>query len=1103
MTISTATISGTLVLPDDTALSTVDRIEFTLTSFETEDATILPEIISADVDENGDFSIDIWPNETGVRGTQYQVNVIVSMNDGQYERRVSLGNISVPAATTYDLDDLLGASGYALVGTGIDAVASALLARKWASESEDTVVADGEYSAKHYSEKAKASSDKAEQWAEEAEDVSVESGQYSAKHHALKSAASANASATSALAAAAHENGAETARDATFVARDQARAAAQAASYDASYMTKALANIDLVNRSNGDVILVFEDESRGGRTSVYTVSGGAYVFVLFWPNKKTVFLSPDNGSDSNSGLAPDDAVASLAVAVGSMAKGDTLLIEGGTRIHGRLNGLPDYATVGRYGSGEDPIFDQSRPISAGSWTAHATVSGVWYADVTHEVATVNDGVESSDTKYCMWAEWDISGQREADLVPYWSGADIAANVAYIATQEHVFTCHVQGSTTKDPRLDVNTTTYRYYVYPPNGEDPSAGEITYYYGEYEQVASLPKGGVARDMIWQRSAAKDTSGHNANLAERLERIRIYGASGHAWVGGAMLVRDCYAKARRAGEDFSGAASGWHMFLGSGSGVANLERCEADGFSLNYYVHASGSADSHDVIRLKDCISRNALDYAIQHGDNILNGTVIDGFQSIDDQNFCVVDDGTAIRNSTIMVNENLIGYSGPTGGSVTVENCTLISKNGNKLAWNEKAQVLTDAAHRCTFVFRNCTNVGGLLTNATYWRLCHYEFYDCVLGQVLNATATFPGTLPWASIIADNTQLQIIWNSIEEIQALSGASGVASSCVVPTVLQTLTKAVSTANLTRPTKASRSVSGTSGDNTITANFQDWAEVNGEITILDYDGAGGTWTARITAINSTGSGGTIEVSPAPDATFSGKSFQLSNWGEIVWPSGDTGITAVFSDDGTQAYFSDVSGISVGTWVWFGGLNRRENMGPRKVTALTGQTATLDRAVTWWRKNTNHADLNYAAFGGSGLPRPSFAVQFGFPLRGEPNGATQNLGPTYEITHVSPASGTTSGTENGSTGGVARFQGGSPYLGADGTTRNQGQILHELGYLDAGFHPIGEGDSIEITAVVFVDEFTPDFAADPLRSGQAHLMPGSYLAGLGLGVKA
>ncbi|MEC7763394.1 MAG: hypothetical protein VX874_15940 [Pseudomonadota bacterium] len=110
MTLSTATVTGTVLLPDDTALSTVDRIEFTLSGVETDTITILPETVSADVDENGDFSVSLWPNGSGSRGTSYAVAAVITENDGQYERKVQLGTVTVASATTYTLAELLDAS---------------------------------------------------------------------------------------------------------------------------------------------------------------------------------------------------------------------------------------------------------------------------------------------------------------------------------------------------------------------------------------------------------------------------------------------------------------------------------------------------------------------------------------------------------------------------------------------------------------------------------------------------------------------------------------------------------------------------------------------------------------------------------------------------------------------------------------------------------------------------------------------------------------------------------------------------------------------------------------------------------------------------------
>jgi len=897
------------------------------------------------------------------------------------------------------------------------------------------------------------------------------------------------------LAAAGNAASAIVSRAGAEAARDAAIAAADGSGVSVWYNTKSLLNSALGANSDGVVAGVFADESRGGRVAIYRRETGAWVFKRYQQSLKTVYLNPASGSDANSGLQPDAPVATLSVAVGLMAIGDILLIDGGTRIHGQLNGLPNFSTVGRYGTGEDPIFDQSRPIAAASWYADGTTAGAWYADVTHEVQTVNDGVESSDTKYCMWAEWDTAGTAEADLVPYWSGVDIAANVAYIATEENVFTCHVQGSTEKDPRLDSNTTTYRYYVYPPNGEDPSAGEITYFYGEYAQVASLPEGGVARDMIWQRSSSKDTSGHNAKMAERLERIRIRGVSGHAWVGGAMLVKDCYAKARRAGEDFEGSASGWHMYLGQGFDVANIEDCEADGFLSNYYLHSSpGPLKSHRLVRIKDCISRNAAALAVNHGGGVTQGTLIDGLRSYNDAGFATLDAGSVVINSSYCGPGSGIGYSGPTGGVITVNNFLFISSGDGKLAWNEMAQALSDAAHRCTFNMSRVTNVGGKLSSSTYWRLCNYNFTDCVLGDLYIPTYFVGGVFPFPSVTADNCQMNMALKSIDELHALTGASGIDNNCVLSNVRNVMEKVVTSGMLTQVTLSSRSVSGTSASSAMTTNFADWAAVGVEFTVTDYDGAGGTHTCRITAV----SGTTLTVDPAPDATFASKDFTKSIWGDKVWPAGDTGITAVFSNDGTQAYVSDASGISVGTWLWFGAIGRRSPVGPRLVTAISGQTITLDRAVDW--QLLNHSGLNYATFGASGLPRPSVPVAFGFWLRGEPSGAPLYLGPKYTVTYASPLTGSASVSENPSSGGVARFAGPVGYYKADGSSGTKGQILHELGEIDAGVWPIGVGDTFRMEAICTIDEFSPEYASDPFTSGRADLVPGHYLASLGMG---
>ncbi|WP_323004712.1 hypothetical protein [Denitromonas sp.] len=98
-------------------------------------------------------------------------------------------------------------------------------AKAWANAPEDTVVESGEYSARHWAEKAQENVDaavdvalaKAQAWAESPEDAAVEPGKFSALHHRAK-AEDAEVGAEAALAGAlVAQTGAGAARDAAFI----------------------------------------------------------------------------------------------------------------------------------------------------------------------------------------------------------------------------------------------------------------------------------------------------------------------------------------------------------------------------------------------------------------------------------------------------------------------------------------------------------------------------------------------------------------------------------------------------------------------------------------------------------------------------------------------------------------------------------------------------------------------------------------------------------------------------------------------------------------------------------------------------------------------
>jgi len=119
MVISTATITGSIPLPDTTAPETGAYVEFTLTSYDTELAVVLPKMVRAQIATDGTFSAVLWPNGVGIRSTQYNVTV------REPTKRYDLGNISIPSTGAHNLHSLLGVSPSNLLAINVQAAQSA------------------------------------------------------------------------------------------------------------------------------------------------------------------------------------------------------------------------------------------------------------------------------------------------------------------------------------------------------------------------------------------------------------------------------------------------------------------------------------------------------------------------------------------------------------------------------------------------------------------------------------------------------------------------------------------------------------------------------------------------------------------------------------------------------------------------------------------------------------------------------------------------------------------------------------------------------------------------------------------------------------------
>lgn len=880
-------------------------------------------------------------------------------------------------------------------------------------------------------------------------------------------------------------------------ARDQAQGYAVGASVQHWYLTEAAMQAALGSWVNGDTVGVLADETAGGQVTFYMKSGGVWVGPYpLSSGQRVLYLDPATGSDSNSGLSQNAAFATHTAAIAAMAVGDRLLIHASARIHGALAGMPDFTSFDRYGYGDGPFFDQSRPIPANAWVADGDL---WYADVTHVQTTSNPGAgDANSCWFQMWSEWDDHIPPEC-LQPYWAGADIAANKTYIEANPGVFTCHKQGSTQKNPQADGAATAYRYYVYPPNGEDPSAGEITYYYAEQLQIAALDDGCSARNMTWQRTATKDAAGHNTHYCDTLENINIIDAPIHGWVGAAINARNVKAKCSPIRGSHTGGGGGIHIF-GAAAAGARLENCEADGFGSNYFTHSpGGGADSNNKVTIRNCVSRNG-GTAIAYDGSFTFGADIDGFKSINDGNFVTLPQYSTLKNASFLSKEGNyaaagITYYGEDGGTIELDNVLLIFRGtgARVLAQNQQASSLADSGHSCTLTFRNCTNIGGVFTGSVYLRQIDYECYDSILGDIAGG---FSATLPWNSLIADNCQIGMWMRTKEEIQAL--APGVEDNCVVPWVAQPFEKTITLSELNWVNAGISALTPDSGDlSHVQFNTMNNVGVGDYIKIIDYSGSDDHIT-RITALLSANNY-TVDP-PVPLDTPSYKAVQFAHYNRKIF-SASLAVTAVFSDDGTQAYFSSVADIMEGMTVYFGAIGRRAPIGPRKITTLVGQTATLDRPVSW--NAAASGAVTYAAFGAStNNPRPSVPVSFNFPIR--PTTAAGDWGATFAIDLDSPAS-TVSGDENHASNIGGKFTlslrtGSFKLLLADSTAVDTGQIKHQLGEIDAGFLPLGVDDVLSVDAAVYVEEYDQQWESDPALTGLALPLRNSVLASLRIG---
>lgn len=880
-----------------------------------------------------------------------------------------------------------------------------------------------------------------------------------------------------------------------------ALAAAEASGSVVFYDTYALANAAVAGLPNLQVVQVLVDETRGSRRTIYRKEGGVLVFKTFATAEgKTIYVDSVAGNNANSGGSRLLAKQTLAGATAVLNAGDTLLLKANSRFFERFNPGVSNIMIGRYGNGRKPIVDGSRLIPAGAWIPDPTHAGVWYADVTHAVQPNNPNLG-----FAIWEE--TATTLPLNHFPKWALATIADNRAFVAANTGFFTAHRVGSTAPNPTTDTTGLQYRYYVKPVSGIDPTTGNVQFYYAEMEQVFNPPAGSVCRDIIVQRTGHKDMAGHNQQFIDLMQDMEFLEAYTHGWVGGSIYARRCRAKRRLAGGDYEDlGGGGLHFFAGTEQPFSMAEDCESDGFALNYYAHAGTAliAD-HVELRFRNCVSKNSRVFAFSAGERTIKGVHVDGFKGYNENGHFRVPARSIIKNYSVhsrpSPTQPCLNVSGSTGGRVTLENGVHISTGD--FAQNQTAQTTGNASHTLDLYMTKVTKVGGQFSLSTLFKRFNIFATDCILGEL---AASYSTEKPFVSLTANNCQFS--WygrEGIAEIQAIE--PGVNSNCVIPWVTQKYEKLITSSLFTyrntsrvgyNPDAGNLALVRTTADFTGTLGFNP----NGhQIKILNYNGAGADHVCRIVAFTNFTDFTVSPPLPSQILVGTPRTIELAVFNKKITPAGDV-TTAVFNLAGTQAYFTNVDQISEGMWIWFGAMGRRAPFGVRKIVTLSGQTATLDRAVPWNRHREQ--TIAYAGFGlTNGPPRPSVNTQFGFKLRGVIPGQPLPKMTVRVVYEASLARPDFTAVENDGSGGRAVFTNlinyDTNFVNRDATT---GVIRHEIGEIDCGFTKLGEGDTLSVTAYAYIPELDVEYVADPFTTGKALLASNSLMAQLRMGAQ-
>lgn len=806
----------------------------------------------------------------------------------------------------------------------------------------------------------------------------------------------------------------------------------------------------------------------------------------------SIYVDSDLGNDGADGLSDLTAKKTLASAIPLVGSGGRLRVRRGSRFFEDVKNMANNTTIEAYGSGNRPIFDGSRPIPAGNWTPHGSVANVWVANVTLPQATVYNP-PGNQWGIMLWDERTNTTNVTARLNYYTSGADIAANIAYVGANPGTFTAHLVGSTNKDARAAVGT-QYTFYVNTADSTNPGSNNRPIYYVDMTQHFVMSPGCYVYDMVFQRAGNKDMIGiqYGAGLPGPggFSRVDILEPSCHAFVAGGMEFRDCLAVGGRWSISYNGA--GFHNYrdtlnYGTSKGC-QFFNCRAEKFTTGFYTHGSGgSAAEHYSFDVRNCV---AVDCTVAVSSGSVTTTItVDRMKAVNCGSFLSTDSGSSpafISNSSFI--SNLTGNAGWLttigAGPITATNCTAVLRSAS--GGVNRPFVNSHASNKSTLTLNKCSIYGGIPGATSQNQNFDVSLVDCIY---YSTSGTNENVIPWSgTVTATNSYLRIGTTTIDALRTAN--PGIDSSCFGPWIVQPYSKTIVEADLNNTVGTRTATYGGSGDVLTLSNVDTITPVRG-IRVVDAYGSGLHYDGRIVAILTTGGSGTIQVDPAPTGAFSSKTVKYKSFNKQIWPITDD--ICPIAQNGLSFSTTNVWRYTIGQSIRISNIrSNRTPFGIRKITAISGNIVTIDRACRWYVGD--NGSVGYAPItGGTGVVLPTVSVAFDQYIN--------RAGTTGTVTKVE--GGTANLSESSST---ANFNGSGTLdnfntYGADGASVVRGQVRNDEGFVNAGI-PLTPGDTLTLQADCYIPGLDVSWITEPRMTGRLEPVNGSDITRLRIGAE-